>query len=156
MKSILRIFGLVVVLGAGVAIGYFLTPKSAPAPVASASPVVSLTPTATPDDMIIIDYPKPGDVVTSPLHVTGKARGNWFFEATFPVTLTDWDGKVMVQTTARAQSDWMTTDWVPFDASLSFTPDTTVSSRGALTLKKDNPSGDPARDDHREITVFFK
>lgn len=115
-------------------------------------------PQATPlaDNIIVIDQPLPGATVRSPLKVTGKARGNWFFEASFPVTLTNWDGLIIAQTPAQAQGDWMTTDWVPFTATLTFTePVSPVSSRGFLILKKDNPSGLPANDDSREITVFF-
>ncbi len=117
---------------------------------------VAMSPSATPDTMIIIDQPLPGASISSPLKVTGKAKGNWFFEASFPIVLTDWDGKIIAQTHATALSDWMTTGWVPFEATVTFTADTTVSNRGFLILKNDNPSGDPARDQSREIPVFFK
>jgi hypothetical protein len=124
--------------------------------VVSASPSPSVAPT-TPlaDDAIILDAPLPGATVRSPLTVRGKARGTWFFEASFPLILTDWDGRIIAQVPAQAKGDWMTTDWVPFEATLTFTVDTTVSNRGALTLRKDNPSGDPKRDEHREVTIFF-
>ena len=115
-------------------------------------------PTSTPlaDDMVIIDSPLPNGVVTSPMKVTGRARGNWYFEATFPITLTNWDGLIIAETYATAKGDWMTTDWVPFEATVVFEADTQVSSRGFLILQKDNPSGLPEYDDAREITVFFK
>lgn len=149
MKTALLILGLVVVLSGAAVFGRSLTKQ----PV-----VVSPTPTLQPEDpMIVVDEPKPGAVIASPLKVTGKARGNWYFEASFPVVLTDWDGKIIAQVPAQAQSDWMTTDWVEFEATLTFTnPGAVVSSRGALTLQKDNPSGLPEYDDSREITVFFK
>ena len=144
MKNALLILGLILVLSAAAIIGRSMSN----APVAA--------PPST-DDMIVIDQPKPGALISSPLKVTGTARGPWFFEASFPVILTDWDGKIIAQIPAQAKGDWMTTDWVPFEAILTFTnPGAVVSSRGALILKKDNPSGDPARDDSREITVFFK
>lgn len=107
------------------------------------------------DAMIRIAVPKPGATVSSPLTVTGQARGNWFFEATFPVVLTDWDGRIIAQTQARAQGDWMTTEFVPFTATLTFSRQSS-GTRGFLILKKDNPSGLPANDDSREITVYFK
>ena len=112
-------------------------------------------PTPVADEMIQIDTPLPEASVTSPLRVTGRARGTWFFEATFPIVLTDWDGRIIATTHATALSDWMTTDWVPFEATIVFTPDTKVSNRGALILKKDNPSGDPAREDSLHIPVSF-
>jgi hypothetical protein len=152
MKTFFLILGLVVVLAAAAVFGY-----SWSKPVATASPVASASPTATPDNMIVIDQPKEGSQISSPLKVTGKARGNWYFEASFPVILTDWDGKIIAQVPAQAKGDWMTTDWVPFEATLTFTdPGAVVSSRCFLILKKDNPSGLPANDDSREITVFFK
>jgi len=106
-------------------------------------------------DLVTLDAPMPEQTVRSPLVVRGKARGPWYFEASFPVILTDWDGRIIAQVPARAQGDWMTNDWVPFEAVLTFDADTTVSSRGALILRKDNPSGLPEHDDALEITVFF-
>ncbi len=38
-------------------------------------------------DMVVIDNPQPYQIVKSPLKVTGKARGGWFFEGDFPITL---------------------------------------------------------------------
>lgn len=107
-------------------------------------------------DLIILDYPQPEAEVSSPLKITGRARGNWFFEASFPVTLTNWDGLIIAEGIATAQGDWMTEEFVPFEAVLDYTVDTTVSNRGSLILKKDNPSGLPEFDDFLEITVFFK
>ena len=119
----------------------------APSPSASATPLS--------DNTIRVTSPLPGAYVSSPLVVQGEARGTWFFEASFPVILTDWDGKIIAQTPAQAQSDWMTTDFVPFKATLTFPPQT-HGSRGFLILKKDNPSGLPQNEDSREIMVYFQ
>ncbi len=100
-----------------------------------------------------------GDTVSSPLTVTGEARGNWFFEASFPVILTDWDGRIIAQVPAQAQGEWMTEEFVPFSATLTFTtpiPGDPAVNRGALILQKDNPSGLPEHDDALEIPVVFK
>lgn len=107
-------------------------------------------------DLIRIDSPRPNQKVSSPLTITGEARGNWFFEASFPVVLTDWDGRIIAQGIATAKSEWMTTDFVPFEATLTFLVDTTAySNRGTLILQKDNPSGLPANDDALEIPVVL-
>src|SRR3989344_406857 len=101
----------------------------------------------------------PGDAVTSPLGITGEARGTWFFEASFPVTLTDWDGKIIAQLPAQAIGDWMTEEYVPFGVTLTFdtpTPGDPTVNRGFLILQKDNPSGLPEHDDALEIPVIFK
>jgi hypothetical protein len=108
------------------------------------------------NDLIEVDTPAPASYVSSPLTISGKARGNWFFEAVFPVTLTDWDGLIIGQGQAQAQGEWMTENFVPFTATITFKePVSQVSNRGALTLKKDNPSGLPQNDNSLEIPVFF-
>ena len=48
-------------------------------------------------DLIRIDAPRPNATVSSPLTIQGEARGTWFFEADFPVVLTDWDGKIIAE-----------------------------------------------------------
>lgn len=125
----------------------------------SGDPIVSVAPTPLADDTIVLYEPLPGQQgITSPLKVRGKARGAWFFEAVFPVTLTDWDGRVIANTQAQATTNWMTTDFVEFEATLTFEKPAGPGSganRGFLTLKKDNPSGLPEHDDHREVMIFF-
>ncbi|MDO8483221.1 MAG: Gmad2 immunoglobulin-like domain-containing protein [bacterium] len=107
-------------------------------------------------NLIRIDSPRPNQSLKSPLIITGKARGNWFFEASFPVMLTDWDGRIIAQGIATAKSEWMTTEFVPFEATLDFTVDKNAySNRGTLILRKDNPSGLPEHDDALEIPVMF-
>ncbi len=109
--------------------------------------------TTTPDNMIRVTTPQPNAVVSSPLRVTGEARGNWYFEASFPVRLEDANGKVLVQTFAQAQGEWMTTDFVPFELDLTFPTPTTAT--GVLVLEKDNPSGLSENADERRIPVRF-
>lgn len=109
--------------------------------------------------IIQVSYPQPNQVVTSPFTITGKAVGNWYFEASFPIVLVDWDGKIIAQGVATAQSDWMTTEFVPFKATLTFTSADiagTYSNKGTLILKKDNPSGLPEHDSSIEIPVLLK
>jgi len=112
-------------------------------------------------DLIRIELPRPNTTVQSPLEIKGEARGTWFFEASFPVVLTDWDGKIIANGIATAgdgsvssTSDWMTEDFVPFTASLEFALPV-YSNRGSLILQKDNPSGLPEHDDALEVPVLF-
>lgn len=112
------------------------------------------------DTDIILDSPQSDQAISSPLTITGRARGTWYFEATFPVVLTDWDGRIIAEHYATAQGDWMTEDFVPFGATLVF--DTPVYNdspdfmrNGFLILKKDNPSGLPEYDDALEVRVRF-
>lgn len=106
---------------------------------------------ATKDDLITVEAPRPNAVVTSPLIIKGKARGNWYFEGSFPVTLLDAQGNVLVEHYATAQGEWMTTEYVPFTASLTYTAP--AGTRGFLVLKKDNPSGESQFDNSLTIPV---
>lgn len=92
-------------------------------------------------DLIEITRPASATLVESPLLIKGRARGTWFFEASFPIKLVDGNGNLLGSTIATAETDWMTTEFVPFTANLTFTlPSTTT---GMLIFEKDNPSGLP-------------
>lgn len=117
----------------------------------------------TPDtsDLIRVYSPRPNQVVKSPLTIKGEARGYWFFEASFPAYLYDANGAEIVGMPIQAGFDpktgeinWMTTDFVPFEAEMIFyTPSTDT---GMLVLEKDNPSGLPEYADEIRIPVRFK
>ncbi len=111
-------------------------------------------------DLITLTEPHPLEVVVNPLEIRGLARGNWYFEGSFPVILVNWDGLIIAEGVAKADGEWMTTDFVPYKAKLDFvspvkadTPDFMVN--GTLILKKDNPSGLPENDDTLEIPIRF-
>lgn len=106
-------------------------------------------------DKIRVSFPQVSDRISSPLVVTGEARGTWFFEASFPVTLTNWDGLIIAEGYAQAEGEWMTEDFVPFKATLNFTKPS-YGERGFLILQKDNPSGLPQNDAALEIPIYFK
>lgn len=93
---------------------------------------------------IVIDLPYPGAVIGKEFTVTGKARGTWFFEASFPIELIDSSGKSIVKVPAQAQGDQMTENFIPFRATIKV-PETFIG-KATLTLRKDNPSGMPERD----------
>lgn len=111
---------------------------------------------STKTDLIRLDTPLWNQVIKSPLTIKGVARGSWFFEASFPVILTNWDGLIIAQGIAKTKSNWMTSDFVPFEASLTFSVDKKAySNKGTLILKKDNPSDLPKNDNTLEIPVIF-
>lgn len=107
------------------------------------------------ENLIRVDAPAPGGVVTSPLVMTGDARGTWYFEASFPVELQDADGNVIAQSYAQAQGEWMTEDFVPFASTMTFTVPSGVTE-GVVYLRKDNPSGLPEYDDAAYFPVSFE
>ncbi|HTK05397.1 MAG TPA: Gmad2 immunoglobulin-like domain-containing protein [Candidatus Eisenbacteria bacterium] len=105
------------------------------------------------DDMIRVTSPRKDQLVSSPLSITGEARGTWYFEASFPVKLLDANGKVLATAAAQAQGDWMTKDFVPFKAVLEFPAPATAT--GTLVLEKDNPSGLPENAASVSVAVRF-
>ncbi len=112
-------------------------------------------------ELISLDNLKPGEEIESPFTLKGKVRGYWFFEANFPVILTDWDGRIIAETYAQAQEEWMTEDFVPFGAEIEFDSpyqegDPDFMKKGNLILQKANPSGLSENNDSLEINIKFK
>ncbi|HBA45959.1 hypothetical protein A2W67_03175 [Candidatus Nomurabacteria bacterium RIFCSPLOWO2_02_40_28] len=95
-------------------------------------------------DLIVVNLPFPGAVTGKEFSVIGKARGVWFFEASFPIDVLDKDGKILVQTFATAQGEWMTNDFVPFKGEVKV-PESYIGP-ATLILRKDNASGLPEHD----------
>ena len=109
----------------------------------------------TKQDIIVVDTPLKDMTISSPFVVSGKARGYWFFEASFPIELRDMQGNILETIIAQADGDWMTTEFVQFTASLIFTkPSVPISA--VLVFKKDNTSGLPENDDSIEIPVTIQ
>ncbi len=104
-------------------------------------------------DLIRLESPRPNQTISSPLEIKGEARGNWYFEASFPAKLFDATGKQLAVIPIQAQGEWMTTDFVPFKATMSFPASTTET--GTLVLEKDNASGLPENDDSLIIPIRF-
>jgi hypothetical protein len=104
--------------------------------------------------MINVTSTIPFQTISSPLTVTGEAKGPWYFEASFPVQILDMNNNVLAAVPAQAQGDWMTTNFVPFTATLTFTG---VSGQpGMIVFKKDNPSGLPQNEASISIPIIFQ
>lgn len=106
-------------------------------------------------DLITIDNPRPNQEIQSPLIITGQARGYWFFEASFPVQLTDKNGSIIARGIATAKTEWMTEEFVSYEANVEF-QSPVAGTKGILILKKDNPSGLPENDDALAVPIIFK
>ena len=105
--------------------------------------------------VIHVDAPQDGDTIVSPLKVTGKAPGFWFFEADAPIILTNFDGLIIAESFISAKGEWMTEDYVEFEGTIEFTKPE-FGERGSLILQKQNASGLPEHADSVEITVYFE
>lgn len=106
-------------------------------------------------NLIVLENPKPNSRVGSVITLSGNARGYWFFEATFPIDVLDANGKIVGQGYGEAKGEWMTENFVPFESviTLKENPQTT---KGSVVLRKDNPSGDPERDDSLIVPISFE
>lgn len=143
MKKALPIIIIALII-VGLGVVWKLTEKEVPEPV------------ATKANLIRVYSPHPGQSVKSPLVIKGEARGQWFFEATFPFELTDGNGQIITRSFATAKGEWMTKEFVPFEATLIFTIDKNIyGKKGTLILRKSNASGLPEHDDALEIPVVF-
>ena len=89
----------------------------------------------------------------SPALITGEAVGTWFSEGSFRIDITDKNGKVLGTGVAKAQGDAHTTQKVPFQVSVTFTAGS--AKEGFVVAKKDNPSGDPKKDQSVKVPVQF-
>ena len=102
-------------------------------------------------NLIRVRTPKPGALARSPVHVTGVARGTWYFEGTFPVALYDERRRELARSYARAQGEWMTDDFVPFEADLVFAAGD--AREGTLVLERANPAGSLEGLDQLQVPV---
>jgi hypothetical protein len=104
-------------------------------------------------DLVTITTPSSNSQIDSPVTVAGEARGSWFFEASFPVKILNDQGSEMGRGIAQTKSNWMTTERIPFTASIPFQPGPAKS--GVIILEKDNPSGLPENADSVRAFITF-
>lgn len=97
------------------------------------------TAAVAPSDVAVVSSPAANAVVTSPLHVTGIAPANWYFENQFPVRLVDAQGRTIAQAPATPRVNW-TENAEPkeFDATLTFN----ATGPATLVLQQDMPRDD--------------
>lgn len=115
------------------------------------SPIVA---TLNNDNLFRLSSPSSGSAVTSPLTLTGEARGTWFFEGSFPVKLEEVNGNLITSTIATSGDDWMTEEFIPFLANLAFSVAT--DTEAIIVFQKDNPSDIRANDREVRIPVILK
>jgi hypothetical protein len=114
-----------------------------PAPADSGSATTPLAATA----LAHVSAPIANATVTSPLHVTGVAPADWYFENQFPIQLVDTQGRVLDQAAATPRVNWTeNTEPKEFDATLTFT----ATGPATLVLQEDMPREDAAP---RELRV---
>lgn len=124
--------------------------RAAPSP---SSPEQNNNQRAT-SELLEIEAPLPKQNISSPLEIKGKARGQWYFEGNFPVVLEDSKGNILARGAAEAQGQWMTSDFVPFELTLTYrnAPSNEV---GHLVFQRANASGKSENDQSLRLPVSF-
>jgi putative hemolysin len=110
------------------------------------------------EDKIIITAPVKNSIISSPVIISGKAHGPWFFEGSFPVDVYDANDKLLGQKYASfvpspEEPEWMTEDFVNFSGTVEFSKPTTET--GYILFKKDNPSDMRELDESYKLPVNF-
>lgn len=157
MKSIIL---LVIAIIAVVAAYSYVSTTEAPA-VTDSETIPSSTPTPTPQvaylnasaDNIVVDTPLPGATVPRTFAVSGKARGGWYFEASFPVQVRGENNQILFEGPIQAEGDWMTPEFVPFSTTITIPG--AYSGPATLVLHNDNASGLPENDRSISIPVVI-
>ena len=104
-------------------------------------------------ELIRVQSPIEGEIITSPFKVTGEAVGFWYFEADFPVRLYDDKDSLLATGIAMAQGEWMTENFVQFETELVFKVPK-GSKSGKLVFERSNPSD--MREHDRSLTIPIK
>ena len=161
-KTVWWVLAAILITASGFGVGSFLAQKPddiLPGTVSSSSNSVnnelpSSTKPRPLTDLIRVDDPRPNDFIKSPLTIKGTARGTWYFEASFPIELRDENDKKIASGIGQAQGEWMTENFVPFKATLSYTG--AHIGKATLILHRDNPSGLPQNDAEIRIPLNFE
>jgi len=120
-----------------------------------ADPILDAPAEVTP--IIEITAPKENALVTSPLRVSGTARGYWFFEATAPVDVYNEGATIIGQGYITATESWMTEDFVPFEGTITY--ETELIKTGepiTLVFNRANPSGIPDNAESVSVSVVVE
>lgn len=145
---------IIILLAVIAAMAWILLSMPAPAGNGNATTISTSTDqTGALHDRVVIDAPKSGATVPKSFSVTGKAPGNWYFEASFPIEVLDPSGNTVATGHGEALSDWMTTADVAFKAEIQVQ---SYTGPATLVLMRDNPSGLPENDDSISLPIVIQ
>lgn len=150
------LFIVLLVLIAG-GFSYFLFSKDSPVDIPDADNDNNPPASQMIDGMITVESPIQGSSIDPSMEtiLSGKAVGNWFFEATAPIGVYNLDGKLLANTYITAQGEWMTTNFVNFTGKISpFLTNGAVS--GYIQFSNSNPSDNEGFNRNLKIMVTFK
>jgi len=104
-------------------------------------PLVARWVQVTQEPPVLVHTPLPNQAIASPVEIRGKARGTRYFEASFPVRITNSTGDVIARNSATADGNWMQEGFVAFESKLDFSNANNVGKSGTIVFEKANPSG---------------
>ncbi len=104
-------------------------------------------------DEIEVEKPLPNQKIESPITISGKARGMWFFEGVMNAKVFDSTNKHLADVILTARDEWMTEDFVPFSGTAEFVrPE---NPKGRVVIQNANPSGMEENQKELIIPVTF-
>lgn len=148
MKLIVGIVILFIVVALGAVLIAWPTPSQN-----GGTPPPSPTPQPFVSENVIVTDPLPNATMPQTFTVRGQARGNWFFEASFPLQVRDPENNNVGGGIAMTSDNWMTTDFVSFEGKVVVE---NYSGPARLVLMKDNPSGLPEFEDSVEFPILIQ
>ncbi|MBI4094057.1 hypothetical protein HY417_03770 [Candidatus Kaiserbacteria bacterium] len=151
IKLVVAIVVLISVAALGPVLVAWPTPSFSPTP--DSAPTPTPAPKEFVTESVIVSDPLPNASVPHTFTVEGRARGTWFFEASFPVQVRDAGNNPVGLGLAQTADDWMTTEFVPFAAVVTVSG---YSGPARLILMKDNPSGLPEFEDAVEFDIVIQ
>ncbi len=107
------------------------------------------------NEYIEVYKPQANEKITgSSVAVKVRVLAPWLSEASAPVEVTDASGKVLGTGKIVGPNDWMTKNgWMDIETNIAFKSN--GAKNGFVVFKKDNPSGDPKRDQQVKVPVKF-
>lgn len=111
----------------------------------------------TDDGSIAISTPQNGAILVPPFTILGQAKGYWFNQGLFPVTIYDTDKKVVMKTYAIAQADWNQVDaMVPFKVTVDGYDTQPTKKQGHIVFKKANTASGVNDSEYLVVVEFGK
>lgn len=104
--------------------------------------------------LIQVTSPLAGAIIAKEFTVSGKARGYWYFEGTFPAQLQTPGGSLLAEGVLTGQGNWMTEEFVPFHG--EFRVSKKYTGKVVLIIKNDNPSGLSEKESWLSIPLYIK
>lgn len=81
--------------------------------------------------LVVMTFPEKGDSIESPVKISGRVSGRWFFDGTLIGRITDTDGNILGQGPLIAEDDWTTEKNVNFEGIIPFS---TSKSKGGYVI----------------------